>query len=184
MTAPWLLLLVLGAFCKIGLFAVGGGLATVPFLFELAGGDAPWFSREAVGDMLALAQSAPGAIGVNLAACAGFHAAALPGAYTAALGLVIPSIIIIILIARALKAFQESPLVKGLFLGFRPAAAGLLSSAGLGALALALYDAEAGLLRWKECLLFAVLFTLIVTLKRHPVVYIVAAGAAGVVLSL
>ena len=192
------LLFLFATFFKIGMFAVGGGLATLPFLFELAdnasGMNAAgiyadgWLTREMIGDMLALAQASPGAVGANLSAYTGFRYALIPGGYTAALGLVAPSIIIIIIVARTLQSFRENAIVKSLFAGFRPAAAGLLSAAGFGAIALSLWNAAApawyGFIRWKETLIFFVLFFLVHKFKKHPVVYIIAAGAAGVFLKL
>jgi chromate transporter len=87
-----------------------------------------------------------------------------------------------------LQAFKESPVVTAVFAGFRPAAAGLLSAAGLGAIALSLYNDAAPvwyeLIRWKETLLFGIIFVLLVSFRKHPVVYIAAAGAAGLVLGL
>jgi chromate transporter len=181
------LLFIFVTFCRIGLFAVGGGLATLPFLFEIAD-RSDWLSREAVGNMLAVAQSLPGAIGVNLAAYTGFRYAAIPGGYLAALGLIFPSIVVITIVARILKAFKESVIVQRLFSGFRPAAAGLLSAAGFSAIALSLYNPEAAVwhefIRLREAALFFVLFILVFKLKKHPIVYILAAGAAGVALGL
>lgn len=181
------LLFLFATFFRIDLFAVGGGLATVPFLFDLADRQ-DWLSRQDVGDMLAVAQSLPGAIGVNLAAYTGIRYAGIPGAFISALGIVIPSIIVIIIVARMLQAFRENPAVKAIFSGFRPAAAGLLSAAGFGAIALSLYNASAPvwyeLIRWKETALFGLIFALVVIFKKHPVIYIIAAGAAGLALGL
>jgi chromate transporter len=175
-------------FFRTGLFAVGGGLATLPFIFEIADNSGGWLTREMVGNMLAVAQSSPGAVGANLSAYVGLTYAGIPGVYTAALGLIAPSIIIIIIIARMMKAFKENPIVKSLFSGFRPAAAGLLSAACFGAIALSLWNAAAPVwhefIRWKETLIFAVLFFLIYKFKKHPIIYIFAAGVAGVVLKL
>jgi chromate transporter len=186
------LLYLFATFFRTGLFAVGGGLATLPFVFEIADNSGGWLTREMVGNMLAVAQTSPGAIGANLSAYVGIRYAGISGAYAAALGLIAPSIVIIIIIARMLKAFKENPIVKSLFAGFRPAAAGLLSAACFGAIALSLWNANAQsatpawyeLLRWKEALIFAVLFFLIYKFKKHPVIYIFAAGLAGVVLKL
>jgi len=187
------LILLFATFFRIGLFAIGGGLATLPFLFELAdnktgintGG---WLSRELIGNMLAVAQSSPGAVGANLSAYVGLHYAFIPGAYVSALGLVAPSIIIIIMVARALKAFKENTIVKSLFSGFRPAAAGLLSAAGFGAIALSIFNAAGPLwyevIRFRETLLFAALFFLVFKFKKHPIIYIIAGGAAGIILKL
>jgi len=159
----------------------------LPFLFKLAD-NSDWLTRESIGNMLAISQSAPGAIGVNLAAFTGFTYTGILGGIAAALGLVTPSIIIIIIVARMLEAFSENWIVKTLFTAFRPAAAGLLSAAGLGAIALSVWNAAAPrwyeYLRWKEFLLFGIIFFLVIKFKKHPILYIAAAGAAGVILQL
>jgi len=176
------------AFFKIGLFSIGGGLATLPFLFELADNSGGLLTREMVGNMLAVAQSSPGAIGVNLSSYVGLTLGGIPGGCVAALGLVSPSIIVIIIVARMLRAFRENVIVKNLFAGLRPAASGLLSAACLGAVALSLRGPAASVwyeyLRWKETLMFAVIFVLIIKFRKHPAMYIAAAGIAGVVLKL
>jgi chromate transporter len=181
------LLYLFAVFFRIDLFAVGGGLAVLPFLFELAD-RSDWLTRESVGNMLALAQSAPGAIGVNLSAYTGFTYAGIGGAFAAAMGFVVPSIVIIVIIARILRAFSENKIVKTVFTALRPAAAGLLSAAGLGAIVLSLWNSTAPrwyeFLRWKEFLLFGIIFFLIVKFKKHPVLYIAFAGTVGVILKL
>ena len=128
------LILLFANFFKIGLFSVGGGYAILPFLFEIADissgiNASGWLTREMIGNMLAVAQSLPGAIGANVSAYTGLHYAGVPGAYTAAFALAAPSIIIIMIVARTLRAFKENTAVKSLFSGLRPAAAGLLSAA-------------------------------------------------------
>jgi chromate transporter len=174
-------------FSRIGLFSIGGGLATLPFLFEIAD-NSNWLYREAIGNMLAIAQSAPGAIGVNLAAYVGYTYAGHFAGYIAALGLVFPSIIIIVIVARMLEKFKENRIVKSVFTGLRPAAAGLLSAAAFGAIMLSVWNDAAlewfEFIRWKELLLFGVLFFLVIKFKKHPILYVIAAGAAGVVLKL
>ena len=185
------LLIIYAEFFRIGLFAVGGGLATLPFLFQLAG-RSEWLNREMVGNFLAIAQSSPGAIGVNVAAQTGFQYAGVAGGLLAALGLISPAVIIITIIARMLRSFKENRIVISVFSGLRPAAAGLLAAAGLGAWKLALWNADAPrwfeALRWKECLIFAALFLLIWRFKGrpagHPVICIAAGAAAGIALGL
>jgi chromate transporter len=181
------LLLFFGVFVQIGLFAVGGGLATLPFLFDLAD-RSDWLTREMVGNMFAVAQSLPGAIGVNTAAYTGFRYMGVSGALCAMLGLVCPSIIIIVIVARILTAFKENTMVKAVFNGLRPAATGLLAAAGFGAIKLSLYDGSAlhryEFLRRRECILFMVLFLAVYKFKKHPIIYIAAAGIAGAALGL
>jgi chromate transporter len=174
-------------FCKIGLFSVGGGLATLPFLFELTE-KYEWLRPEQIGDFLAVAQSSPGAIGINIAAQTGFLWGSIPGAYLTALAMAAPSIAVIIVIARMLKEFRENRIVAAVFSGLRPAAGGLLAAAGFSVWKISLYNASAGIwhesLRLKESLIFAAFFVCIYKLKGHPLIYIALAAALGVVLKL
>lgn len=127
-------------FFKIGLFAVGGGPATIPFLQDLARSDYGWFSPEELGVMIAIAESTPGPIGVNMATYAGYNAGfgelgvlgGILGGMTATLGLITPSVIVIVLIAGFLKAFKENNYVKGAFGGIRPVVTALVLFAVFG----------------------------------------------------
>jgi chromate transporter len=185
------LLLLYAEFLKIGLFSVGGGLATLPFLYNMAA-RYDWLSPADIGNFLAIAQSSPGAIGVNVSAQVGFLAGGLPGAFLAPLGLVTAPIIAILITARVLTAFKENAVVRAVFNGLRPAAAGLIAAAGFGVIALSLHagggTAAPGAwfagLRWKETALFAALFFLIWRFKKHPILYIALAGLAGALLGL
>ena len=180
------LLLLYIEFVKIGAFAVGGGLATLPFLFEIAS-RGEWLSPEMIGNYLAIAQSAPGPVGVNLAAQAGFQYAGVTGSALAVLGLISPAILIVIFVARILQSFRENKTVAAVFTGLRPAAAGLLAAAGFGVWKLTLYAPAAvwyRALRWKECALFILIFAGILRFKKHPLCYVVIAGLAGILLKL
>jgi len=193
-------------FFQIGLFAVGGGLATLPFLFLMGnyGGtfirETGWLSTAQVGNFLAIAQCAPGAVGVNVAAQTGFlygsvtggvHAGILGGA-AAVLGLVSPAIIIIAIVARALQSIKTNKTAVAVFSGLRPAATGLLSAAGWGILRLALYNSDAAnaglawheIFRWREGLISIALFFLIIKGKLHPILYVALGAVAGIVLKL
>ena len=105
-------------FFKIGLFSVGGGLATLPFLIELTY-RYDWFDQSMLVDMLAVSESTPGPMGINIATYAGFHTAGILGGILATLGLIAPSLIIIILIAKFLDKFKENTYVKAIFDGLR-----------------------------------------------------------------
>ena len=188
------LLLLYLEFFKIGLFSVGGGLATLPFLFRMAddkfafiqqGG---WLDHEMIGNFLAIGQSLPGAIGVNMAAQTGVSFAGIAGGCIAALGLVSPAIIVIAVIARTLKMFKENRIVVSVFSGLRPAAGGLLAAAGFGAWKLSLFNRGFEywyeILRWRECIIFVVLFIFIMKFKIHPLIYIAAGAAVGIALGL
>ena len=124
-------------FFKTGLFAVGGGLATLPFLQDMAERTG-WFTHAQLADMLAVSESTPGPIGVNMATYVGFTTGGVPGALVATLGLVTPSVIIILIVAAFLKAFRDSKWVSGAFYGLRPASTALVAAAGISVVPVAL----------------------------------------------
>lgn len=117
-------------FFKTGLFAVGGGLATIPFLRDI-GAATGWFTDTDLTTMIAVSESTPGPIGVNMATYVGFQTAGLPGSVIATLGLITPSILIILIIAGFLNKFRSSKTVDAVFKGLRPASTALIASAGL-----------------------------------------------------
>ena len=175
-------------FFKAGLFAVGGGLATIPFLYEMTE-KYPWFTKEVLGDMIAIAESTPGPVGVNMATYAGINAAGVPGGIIATLGLVCPSVIVILIVAKIFEKFKNNKYVKDAFSGIRPAVAGTIAAAGAGILILALFGTSSWMqLRFsdfsiKAGLLFA--FTLILSgkIKIHPVFFIIAGAIIGAIFS-
>ena len=117
-------------FFKTGLFAVGGGLATLPFLSKMAD-KTGWFTQGQLMDMVAVSESTPGPIGINMATYVGFSTSGVPGALAATLGLITPSIIIILIIASFLKAFRSNRYVDSAFRCLRPASTGLIAASGL-----------------------------------------------------
>ena len=116
-------------FC-CGLFAIGGGLATLPFLYNISK-ETGWYTFSDISNMIAVSESTPGPMGVNMATYTGFTTAGIPGSLVATLGLVLPSIVIIIIIAHFLKQFSDSPVVKAIFTGLKPAVAALILCAAL-----------------------------------------------------
>ena len=193
-----ILLRLFWAFFKTGLFAVGGGLATLPFLYRMADATG-WFTRAQLTDMIAVSESTPGPIGVNMATYVGYitglqdgPVTAVLGAAIATLGLITPSIIIILIIAKFLKAFGGNKTVQGAFYGLRPASTALIASAGLGVAAIVFLNpafsetkAFADLLDWKSVALAAVLIVLTrflkPTKKLHPIVFIALSAVVGIV---
>lgn len=182
-------------FFKVGLFSVGGGLATLPFLYSL-GAKTGWFSTADMANMLAVSESTPGPIGVNMATYAGFDCAGVLGGVVATLGLVTPSVIVIVLIAMALQAFRTNKYVDAAFYTLHPASTGLIAAAGWSVFALVLVNLDAyrasyqlaDLLQWKNLLLFAVIWVLtnlVKPLKKlHPVVFLALAAVVGIVFRL
>jgi len=120
-------LILFAEFFKIGLFAIGGGLASLPFLQQLIA-KYGWITSDQLLDMIAISESTPGPIGINAATYVGFEAAGVFGGVVATMGLVSPSIIIIVLLARVLQLYNDHPLVEGGFGAIRPAVAGLIGA--------------------------------------------------------
>lgn len=186
------LLFLFYEFFKAGLFAVGGGLATLPFILKMMDKYPAWFGTLQLADIVAIAESTPGPIGVNAATYAGYAAAGVPGALVASIAVVLPSFIIISLIADLLVKYRSNKLVDDAFSALRPMVAGLIAAAGYSVLKIALLrgDTANGLLAavdWRYAALFAVLFicTQIRKLSKiHPIFYILAGAAAGLLLSL
>lgn len=175
-------------FFKTGLFAVGGGLATLPFLARMAD-TYPWLTHAQLADMVAVAESTPGPIGINCATFAGFHAAGVPGAIVATLSLVLPSYIVILLVARALEKYRQNALVDAAFHGLRPAVTGLIAAAGWSVLLAALLSGGPGPfgLSYKALGLFVGLMALtnLPKLKKlHPVLFIAFSAVCGLALGM
>ena len=179
-------------FFKVGLFSVGGGLATLPFLYSL-GAKTGWFGTADVADMLAVSESTPGPIGVNMATYVGFDCGGVLGGVAATIGLITPSVIIIVLIAKALQAFRKNRYVDAVFYGLRPCSVGLIAAAGMSVVILSLLNTElfaatgnvADLFRWKCLALAAVLLVCTRWVPKvkdlHPIVMILASAVVGAV---
>lgn len=189
-------------FFKTGLFAVGGGMATLPFLQNI-GEVTGWYTYEDLMNMLAISESTPGPIGINMATYVGFTAGGLPGAVIATLGEVTPSIIVILMVAAVINKFRESRYVNSAFYGLRPASTGLIGAACAtvtiklltcvqiqsGAHSLlkefsVVRSEDGGLFFWKGIALAAVLlvFTNFVkpTKKWHPIIFIGISALVGI----
>ena len=188
-------------FFKTGLFAIGGGLATLPFLQDMSVRTG-WFTTDQLADMIAISECTPGPIGVNMATYAGFLVRGIPGAVTATLGLICPSVIVILIVARILKRFKDNKYVQAAFYGLRPASTGLIAAACLSVAVIALTfpkaAGETGLpqIRWQAVIL-AVILWLLMNLgsikalkapawlkkigKLHPVVFLAASAVVGII---
>ena len=145
---------------KAGLFAVGGGMATIPFLYDMSD-KTGWFTHQDLANMIAVGESTPGPIGVNMATYVGYVtgmkqggiATAVLGAVTASAGLVLPSLIVILMVAAMLKRFKSSPLVQSAFYGLRPASTGLIAAAGISVAVSNLFGSVPFSVNWKGWIL-------------------------------
>jgi len=187
-------------FFKTGLFAVGGGMATLPFL-QAIGESTGWYTYGDLMNMLAVSESTPGPIGINMATYVGFEVAGVPGAVVATIGEVTPSIIVILIVAAVLHSFRNNKYVDHAFYGLRPASTGLIGAACVavilevltsvqltapeGALVKQMSVGAGGLLNVRGLLLAAALLVLTNWVpkvkKLHPIVFIGLSAVVGVV---
>lgn len=189
-------------FCKTGLFAIGGGMATVPFLREIAD-KTGWFTAGQLADMIAVSESTPGPLGVNMATYVGYTVGlsqlgspwmGIVGAVVATLGLIFPSIVIVLCISFFLKRFRTSTLVDAALYGLRPASVALISAAGVEIVLFAIlqvdsiYQIGAAQLSWKSVALAAGVYAgtnLIPKLKKlHPIWFILLSAIVGIILKM
>ncbi|MBQ7039902.1 MAG: chromate transporter [Clostridia bacterium] len=174
-------------FFKTGLFAIGGGMATLPFLYELT--KYGWYTMPELMDMIAVAESTPGPIGVNMATYAGFRAGGILGSLTATVGLVMPSVIIVILVFKVLEKFRKTPLVENAFYGLRPAVAGLITVACSELFKLTMLkeitNGFFSIFDYKALILFAVITVGVFKFKKiHPIVFIAIGALCGIIFKM
>ena len=174
-------------FFKTGLFSVGGGLATLPFLYEMST-KTGWFTTADIADMIAVSESTPGPIGINMSTYAGFTTGGVLGGVVASIGLAVPSVIIILIIAKFLERFRNNRFVEGAFYGLRPASIAMITAAGLNVARVALVNMDAlaagnygEFFLWKAIMLGVVIFIGQRKLKWSPVIFIAIAAVVGIV---
>lgn len=194
MTYALLLLNLFWEFLKIGVFAVGGGMATLPFLYDL-GEKTGWFTSAQVLDMLAVSESTPGPMGINMATYVGFTVGGIPGAVLATAGTIIPGIVLVLILAKFLEKFRDNRIVNSAFYGLRPASTALIAAAGVGVLGESLFNVS--LYRQTGniadffvvgpiilAVILGVMTNVNPTKKIHPVLYIAASAVVGIVFRL
>lgn len=177
-------------FLKIGLFAVGGGMATLPFLQRLSESRG-WFPPSLITDMIAISESTPGPIGINMATYVGCNIAGFWGGVVATLGEILPSIVIVVLVSKSLEVFRNSKTVDAAFYGLRPAVTGLIAAAGISVVQVSIFQMELfqktgnilDLVDLMKAAYFVLVFIAIKTLKKSPVVYIGISAIAGILLA-
>ena len=173
-----------------GLFMFGGGLAVIPFLQQMSERTG-WFGTVELMDMIAISEATPGPIGVNMATYAGYTAAGIPGGIIATTGLILPSVIIALIVARLLVKFKENSYVQYALYGLRPASLGLIAAAGMTVLCLVLFGVEMRfltelhlfLLDIRTLALAGILFLMTNLYKKaHPAIFLAASAVIGIFL--
>ncbi|MBQ5328594.1 MAG: chromate transporter [Oscillospiraceae bacterium] len=176
-------------FFKVGLFTVGGGLASLPFLYDISDRTG-WYTHAQLADMIAISESTPGPIGINMATYVGFTSAGVVGSVLATLGFIIPSIIIVSIVSRFLKKFSENKLVKGAFYGLRAVSVALICAALVSVVKISLINIplfqETGaildLISIPGILLAAACYFVLKKWNPHPVFVLGGSAIVGILL--
>lgn len=186
-------------FFFVGLFAIGGGLATLPFLSSMSEATG-WFTQMDISNMVAISESTPGPLGINMATYIGYQIGSehstlfgFLGTVIAPLGLVTPSVIVILIISRVLMKFRDSKYVEYAFYGLRAASVGLITSACLGVAKIAFLNSEVAFnaenllsfFDYKSIILSVIIFVCVTKFKKiHPIAFIVIAAIVGIVFKM
>lgn len=158
-------------FFKIGLFSFGGGYATIPFLYHISQ-EFQWYSLDELTQMVAVASITPGPVGINVATYAGLKTAGILGSLTATISEMLPSLFLVLIVAKLLKKFSDNFYVKSIIATLKPISCALLASVALGILKPEIHDVKA-------MILLGILLILSWKSKKDPLFYILIAGIAG-----
>lgn len=185
-------------FFKVGLFSIGGGLATIPFLQDISD-RLGWFTYSDLSNMIAVSESTPGPIGVNMATFTGYTTASsvlgspiygVFGGIISTLGLITPAIIVIMIIAKILEKFMDNKYVLGALYGLRAVSMALIAYAGLGVMKVTLLNIDgfnssgniADLFVFKAIILAVAIFIAQKFFKKiHPIAFIIISAAVGII---
>lgn len=172
-------------FLKIGFVAIGGGLATLPFLYNLTV-KTNWFTAPMLVDMIAISESTPGPIGINMATYAGFTAGSVMGGIIASLALILPGVILMMIIGGAIEKFKNSPLLLKIFYGIRPAVAALIAYAAWEIIKVTMLTQSMDLwnaqLKYPAIGFFLLLIVILKRFKIHPILIIILGAITGAII--
>jgi len=177
-------------FLKVGLFTIGGGLASLPFLYDMAE-NTGWFTNQQLADMVAISESTPGPIGINMATYVGFTVGGVAGSIVATLGFIVPAIILLTIVSKFLKKFNENKYVKGAFYGLRAVSVALICAALVSVIEISLINIplfkESGvvtdLISFPGLILAAVVYIIIKKWNPHPVFILAGSAVVGILFS-
>ena len=176
------------SFLKIGLFSFGGGYAAMPLIQEQVVSSHNWLSMAEFTDLITISQMTPGPIAVNSATFVGIRIAGIPGAVAATAGCVLPSCIIIFILAGLYLRYRNGSLLNSALTALRPAVVAMIASAGLSVLLTAFFRNEQELtlssIQWEMVFISILCFFLLRKTKVSPVAVMLLAGVIKVLFSL
>ncbi len=166
-------------FFYIGLFTIGGGQVAITLMYEpIVGGGL--ITAEDFYAMVAVAESTPGPIGINMATYIGVSQYGVPGGIVVTLATVLPSFIIILLIAAFFDHYQDNPLVKNVFTAVRPVSVALIAVAAWNVLSISI--ANPALFSWQRLLIFVAALGIFVSKKVSPIIVMILGAVAGMLI--
>lgn len=179
------MLIMMYEFFKTGLFAMGGGLATLPFLYQMSARHPDWFTASKLADLLAVSESTPGPIGINMASYVGFLSHGIIGAVLATLAIITPSVIVIIIISKFIEKYKNSRTLQSAMEGLRPAVAGLITSVCINVFTISVM--KNGHIELVQAIIFALVLA-VTQIKKfqkiHPILLIVLGAILGLIFKL
>ena len=188
-----ILVLLCMEFAKIGFFSLGGGYATLPFLYHMSEVYG-WFSPLELSRMLAISSITPGPVGLNVATFAGFKTAGILGSVVATMSIMLPSFLMVVIISKMLKKFKDSPYLDSVMYALRPATAAMLAAVGVrlfkDAIIRNIDFSGINLLNLqnyldlKGFLLLFILFLISLKIKKDPLIFLAYGAIAGILLHI
>ncbi|MDN5276427.1 MAG: chromate transporter [Clostridiales bacterium] len=185
---------LLVTFFKIGLFTIGGGYAMIPLIQQEIVNHG-WLTFKETIDVIAISEMTPGPFAINAATFVGVKTGSIPGATFATVGVVLPSFIIVTLVAKYSARFKDQPLLQYALYGLRPAVIGLIASAAFLIARTTFFMTPNGsvcifadirnvlkMVNWRAVLIFVVAIIASLKYKIHPILLIVLSGVLGVIL--
>ena len=176
------------SFAQIGLFSIGGGYAAIPLIQNQTVEVHGWLTPAQFMDLATIAEMTPGPIIINGATFVGLRVAGIPGAVAATLGCILPSLIIVSLLAWIYRKYRELPLLRQVLASLRPAVVALIAAAGINMLLQIAFGSQKAIaadrVQWAGLLLFAAAFAALRRLKWNPILIMASCGAAGLLLGL
>ena len=178
---------LLWSFIQIGLFSIGGGYAAMPLIQHQVVDLHPWLTMTQFADIMTIAEMTPGPVAINSATFVGIQVAGIPGALVATLGCVLPSCVIVMILAYIYYRFKGLTMVQGILFGLRPAVIAMIASAGISLMILSFsgqrtLPADLTGINLISVFIFAVGLFILRKWKVNPIWVMVGAGAVGLLL--
>lgn len=178
---------LLWSFLQIGLFSFGGGYASVPLIQSQVVDLYHWMDKTEFVDIITISQMTPGPVAINCATFVGIRVGGIPGALVATLGCVLPSCVIVLILAWIYKKYRNLPIIQGILGGLRPAIVALIASAGVSILQTSFYPVTKVAfslenIDWLAILFFGLCFFVLRKVKCNPILIMLGAGGVSLIL--